>query len=216
LFRVKDLRLVLGIDRTKAYNIVKALKRKGVIKKAGKNFLALRDADEYVIGTGLNSPSYVSFWSALNHYGFSDQLPKKIFLATTRRSRDIGDFKYVTLSRGRFFGYTMVGGVPIAEKEKAIIDSLLLPRYAGGINEIRKCLSAALGELDIEKLVDYALRAGSKAVLRRLGLLLESLNYKGKPVERLRKNIGKGYELLDPSLKRKNDLDSTWLLDVNC
>jgi predicted transcriptional regulator of viral defense system len=27
--------------------------------------------------------------------------------------------------------------------------------------------------------------------------------------------IGKGYELLDPSLKKRNNLNKKWLLDVN-
>ena len=89
LFRIRDLRLILNIDKTKAYNLIKALKKKEVVKKVGKSFFVFKNIDEFVIGTSLNYPSYISFWSALNYYGLSDQLPRKIFLATTKYSKEI-------------------------------------------------------------------------------------------------------------------------------
>ena len=215
IFKYKDIKLLLNIDKIKAYNLVKALKKKGVIKKAGKRFLALSEANDFLVGININFPSYISFWSALNFYGFSDQMPKLIFLAGVKRSCQINNFKYVTLSKKRFFGYTMVHGITIAEKEKAIIDSLFLPKYAGGIKEIMKCIKYALNEIDINKLVNFALKMNSRSILRRLGFILEELKFRGKLLTKLRRNIGKGYELLDPNLKRKNNFNKRWLLDVN-
>ena len=105
-------------------------------------------------------------------------------------------------------------GITIAEKEKAIIDSLLFPKYSGGIKEIINSLEAGWKEIDANKLINYAYKVESKIVLRRLGFILDKLNYK-KGLKKIRENIGKGYELLDPSLKRKNNLNKKWLLDVN-
>ena len=130
VFRTKDLCLLMKIDRTKAYNIIKSLKKKNIIKNIGKGFFAFNDSEEFIIGTAINYPSYISFWSALNYYGFSDQTPIKIFIATPKYSKQIGNFKYITLSKKRFFGYTKIGQVAIAEKEKALIDSLLFPKYS--------------------------------------------------------------------------------------
>ncbi len=214
VFKIKDLRLLLNISKTKAYNIIKALKRKHAIKRIGKNFFALSGVDEFFIGQNLNYPSYLSFWSALNYYGFSDQMPRKMFFAAAKYAKEVNNFKYITLSKNRFFGYTRIGELAIAEKEKAVIDSLLLPKYSGGIKEINRALKAGLKEISIKKLVDYAFKVKSKAVLRRLGFILETLNYK-KEIKKIKKGIGRGYELLDPSLKRKNNLNKEWLLDVN-
>ena len=215
IFKTKDLRLLLGINRTKCYNIIKALKKKKAIKAIKAGLYALQGTNELVIGSYLNWPSYLSFFSALNYYGFTDQLPKTIFYATTRFKKRINDYKYVTISKKRFFGYTKVGGIIIAEKEKAIIDSLLFPKYAGGIRELIDCIKAAIKELDKNKLVDYAMKIESKAVLRRLGFILELVGFKEKILKKIAKRIGKGYELLDPSLKKKNNLNKKWLLDVN-
>lgn len=224
LFKVKDLRLLLEINKTKAYNLIKALKKKGAIEKIGKAFFAFKDANDFVIALCINHPSYISFWSALNYYGLSDQMPKKIFLATTKYSKEIKNFKYITLSKKRFFGYTAIGDITIAEKEKAIIDSLLFPKYAGGIKEIIKCIKADLNNLDVKKLLNHATKIESKAVLRRLGFILENLKNANKEkskkikrhiIEKIRKKIGKGYELLDPNLKRTNNFNKKWLLDIN-
>ena len=214
IFKIKDLCLLLKADKTKAYNIIKALKRKQIIKKVGKGFYVLNGVSEFSIGQNINYPSYLSFWSALSYYGFSDQTPKKIFFVTTRYTKEINSFKFVTLSKKRFFGYKSMEGITIAEKEKAIIDSLLFPKYSGGIKEIANSLEKSGKEIDIKKLINYAFKVESKAVLRRLGFILEKLNYK-KGLKKMRENIGRGYELLDPSLKRKNNLNKKWLLDVN-
>ncbi|MBS3095173.1 hypothetical protein J4231_00670 [Candidatus Woesearchaeota archaeon] len=214
LFRIADLCLLLKIDKTAAYNLVKALKKKSAIKMAGKGFFSVGDADEFEIGTRISSPSYISFWSALSYYGFSDQMPKKVFIATTKYCRDINNFKYITLSKKRFFGYVSIGEIVIAEREKAIIDSLLFPKYSGGIKEVIKCMKAALGQIDIEKLIDYALKTESNAVLRRLGFSLEYLGCKNN-TENIKKKIGKGYELLDPSMKKQNNPNKQWGLYIN-
>ncbi len=215
VFRVKDLCLLLGLTKTKAYNVIKALKNKAVIAAAGKQFFALRETDDFVIGQRIHFPSYLSFWSALTYYGLSDQTPQKIFYATTKYTREIPPFMYVTLSRKRFFGYTKIDALVIAEREKALIDSLLLPRYAGGIKEVEKALNTGAQKINFVKLKKYALQVKSKVVIRRLGFLLEQLGYQ-QEAQSLQKNIGKkGYEVLDPTMKRRNNLNKRWLLDVN-
>ena len=215
IFKSKDLMLLLNADQVKAYNIIKALKKKGAIKAVKAGLYSFKEANELVIGTYLNWPSYLSFWSALSYYGFTDQLPKTIFYATTKYRKRINNYKYITLSKKRFFGYVKAGDMTIAEKEKAIIDSLLFPKYSGGIREIIGCFRVAADKLNADKMADYAFRAESKAVLRRLGFMLELTGYKGSILKKIHKKIGKGYELLDPSLKKRNNLNKKWLLDIN-
>ena len=213
-FRTKDIVLLMNVKKTKAYNLIKSLKKKNAIECLSKGSYLLQGTNELMIGSGLNWPSYLSFWSALSYYGFTEQLPKTMFYATTKYRKNIGNYKYITLSKKRFFGYANINGLIIAEKEKAITDSLLFPKYSGGIDEIIRCVEAALNELDISKLVDYAIKIESKAVLRRLGFILEKIGCR-KKLNEIEARMGKGYELLDPTLKKKNNLNKKWLLDVN-
>lgn len=212
VFKIKDLQLLLHLKTAEAYNLIKSLKKKGAIRKIS-SFFTFHDTEEFALGSNIHYPSYISFWSALNYYGWSDQTPRDIFLATTKYKRNVASFKYITLSRKRFFGYIKIGGFAIADKEKTIIDTLLFPKYAGGMREIKISLENALKELNKEKLISYALKVESRVVARRLGFLLESLGY--KRADKLKNHIGKGYELFDPSLKKKNVLNKKWLLDMN-
>jgi len=41
------------------------------------------------------------------------------------------------------------------------------------------------------------------------------LGYKEDSLGKIRKKIGKGYELLNPSLNKRNNLNRKWLLDIN-
>lgn len=216
VFKIKDLCLLLNFSRVKVYNIIKSLKKKSIIKKSGKGFFSFSDVNDFVIAQRLSYPSYISFWSALNYYGFSDQMPKKIFLATTVYTKEINNFKYVSLSKNKFFGYKQIGEIVIAEKEKAIIDSLLFPKYSGGIKEINKSILAALNEINIKKLLDYSLKINNKAVLRRMGFILENAKINKRIINKIKLHIGKGYELLDPSLKREGYINKKWLLYINC
>lgn len=210
VFKIKDIVLLLNINKTKTYNLIKALKKKGVIEVLSSGIYAFNDVNDFVVGTYFNWPSYVSFSSALNYYGFSDNLPKKITYVSTKY-RQHEKFEYVCLSKKRFFGYKKEGEIILAEKEKVFIDSLLFPKYSGGIKEVSRLLAENIGKLSIDKLIDYAFKVNSKIVLRRLGFILESKLNK-KQVSLLLSKIGKGYGFLDSSIKKRRNLNNKWLL----
>ena len=173
LFTVKNICQMISMEKIKAYNLLKALKKKGVIKKFGAYF-SFSDADEFVIGPLLHLPSYLSLWSALQYYGLSDQMPKKIFLITTKYRKPIGNFVYVTVASQRYFGYKKIGNLTIAEKEKAIVDGLFFPKYCGGLDEVYKCIKNGGKEIDKKKLIFYARQMKSKIVMKRLYYILNS------------------------------------------
>jgi predicted transcriptional regulator of viral defense system len=213
VFRLRDLALLLNIDKTKTYNLIKALKGKNVIDVLSSGVYSLKDTDDFVAGAYFNWPSYVSFLSALNYYGFSDNLPKKITFASTKYKKN-QRFEYVCLSKKRYLGYKKIGEIIVAEKEKAFVDSLLLPKYSGGIKEIARLLLENINNLDIDKLLNYSLRVDSKMVLRRLGFILDDkLTKKNKKL--LLSRIGKGVGFLDPAIKTRKNLNKQWLLYTN-
>ncbi len=167
---------------------------------------------EFVIASILIAPYYISYWSALNYYGFTEQVPKAVFLATIKRKREMGiaglKFKFITIKKSKFFGFkkTLINSHPvnIAEKEKAIIDCLDLPRYCGGISEAVKAIDSAREEIDFKKLEDYAKRMKNNAVINRLGYILDMLGIKTglKPCRH--------YVMLDPLIKKKLGYNAKW------
>ncbi len=58
---------------------------------------------EYVLAAALIQPYYLAYATALNYYGYSERLPRPIWLATTRRKRQVTienhTYRFVTLKR---------------------------------------------------------------------------------------------------------------------
>ena len=140
-------------------------------------------ANPLFIASHLVTSAYVSYWSALHYYGFTEQAPLTVFVATTKKKRPVAfqghHFRFVTIQPRHFFGYRRetVGELPIviADEAKAILDSLSEPRYAGGVAEVAKALRAARDTADAPTLIEYANRMGDKSLGSRLGYLLSRL-----------------------------------------
>ena len=174
---------------------------------------------EFVIGSTLIKPYSIAYWSALNYYGLTEQIPATVFLQTTARKKnqDIKVFgvKYqiIKIKKEKIFGirkeWIEETQINITDKEKTIIDCMDKPQYCGGIIEVAKALKN--NKFDRKKLEDYAQRIGNSGVLRRLGYLCELLNIKIK----LPKLDIRNYLLLDPIMPVKDPKSAKWRLIIN-
>ncbi len=215
----------LALDRDQVYRLVTRLKKEGLIAEVEKGkYLLLGLEPERVlsnplfIACHLVTPAYVSYWSALHFYGFTEQVPLTTFVATTKKKRPVTfrdlRFRFVAIQPHKFFGYRRegVGGLPvvIADEVKAVVDSLDQPRYAGGVAEVAKALRMALDVVDTPTLIEYANRMGSKSLGSRLGFLLEMF---GRSVEGLSRSDSP--VKLDPTRPRSGAYDPRWRVVLN-
>jgi hypothetical protein len=80
-----------------------------------------------------------------------------------------------------------------------VLDGLKQPEHCGGLTEVAKGFWMRRDAIAMPKLVDYALRLGVGAVVRRLGFLLETFDIDAPAeIERLRAELTATYALLDP------------------
>lgn len=174
---------------------------------------------EFVIASYLVEPSAISYWSALHHYGLTEQIPRTVFVQTPARKKkntlEIFGVVYqiVRVKKDKFFGirreWIEETPVAITDKEKTIIDCLDKPHYAGGVIEVAKALKKE--SLDYNKISAYALKMNNSAVIRRLGYLCEKA---GIPMN-LPKPRSKNYLMLDPSMPVQGKNDAKWRLRIN-
>ena len=173
----------------------------------------------------LVNPAAIAYWSALNHHGMTEQLPRTVFIATNHLVRyppkDVLGFSYkiISLRPHRYFGiekdWVDDGPFFITDREKTIVDGLDLPEYVGGVGQIAQALRRAWKDLDRRKLFRYAVKMGNMAVAKRLGFLMETLALGDVEPLRERVELSKGYSALDPLLPRKGRHDKRWGLLVN-
>jgi predicted transcriptional regulator of viral defense system len=235
-FSINEARQVLGHevdDPTRQF--LERLQRKGWIQriKRGKfTVIPLSSGEErtpqlheFLIAMELVSPSVIAYWSALNYYGLTDQLPRTVFVATNHPVRHppkeaLGiSFKIVSIRPQKFFGIVQewVEEHPfwITDKEKTIIDGLDLPKYVGGVGEVARALSRAWTELDEAKLREYATKIGNSAVAKRLGFLMETLELGRTELLSKTISLANGFSQLDPTLPKKGKYNRRWGLLIN-
>lgn len=224
VFGVKEIRRLSGLEKGRINNVLFSLHKKSMIARLERNKYAIREnipGREFEIATSMITPSYVSFWSALSFYGFTEQQISAIQLVSTRQHKQAKlldrKIEITKFKPELFYGYTRKGNFSIASKEKAIIDSLSDFEKAGGLEEFAKCLKNSWKELDKKTLAEYLLRFGNKSMNSRLGFLMEKLNMRAdtQAKKKILKNISEGFVRLDPSRAASGKYDKRWRININ-
>jgi len=185
---------------------------------------AFPDTNPLFIGSTLVEPYYFSFATAAFFHGLSTQASATVYVATTvrkgRRLLTVREKKYrlVVQPDHKFFGAREVDAygtqVMMARPEKTVVDALDRPKYAGDLPEIAAMLWRGRGQLDWGRLVDYALRFRSQALVQRLGYLADVLDVGLEPDarDRLLAGVDRGKTYLGGTSRwgTGGDYDATW------
>ena len=196
----------------------------------------IHDAHEFEIAMSLVSPAAISHWSAIHHYGLTEQVPRTVFVLTTtealvprnrssnsgrsRKGCRIGEttYRFIQVRPQRFFGArrAWVGDarVWITDLERTLLDGLNMPRYCGDFAEVLHAFEAGIEQLDVERIAEYASRM-STVTSRRLGWALERNGVSGPVVDRLCDIPLKGRHKLDPSGPATGTVNRRWMLLEN-
>lgn len=217
VFGPLEVERFLDVSSRNAYRILDGLLEKGLVHRLNRGRYVLATAyenlDTYAIASHLEPASYVGFWSALHFHGLTDQVPRSIFLAVTSQRRSLRihgqQVRFVRVKPEAFFGYDRYGDAVVSDPEKTVLDGLRLPEHAGGV---RTVATAITPDLDVDRLVRYAVRLESGAVAARLGYLLDRNGLLDAP-DTLQSLIA-SYTKLDPAGDRTNPV-SEWKLYVN-
>jgi len=182
-----------------------------------RNKYTIRGTNPFLVASNIVFPSYISFLSAYSYFDLTTQIPRTIYVVSRRQRKgsayDGTSIRFIRFDRNRFFGLrreTVEGKfLFVADVEKAIVDSVYLPEYC----PVRETLFALRNaKLDVEKLLNFAERMRSLAMIKRLGFLLESIGIDES--ERWRSRF-RNYTLLNPTLPRKGQRNEKWKLVIN-
>lgn len=171
------------------------------------------------------APCFISHASAMEIHRMVTQPQLVVFASSSKRIRSRKlhgtEFRFVFIKPDQYSGtvkhwVTKQETVQISDLERTIVDGLRQPEYCGGVTEVAKGLWMRHRDMQVPKLVDYALRLGIGAVIRRLGYLLEL--YRIAPeseLARLRQSLTSTYLPLDPVLPKEGRHLRRWRLQLN-
>ena len=220
------------------------LERAGWLRRLKRGTYALAtglpgfpEAHPFAIGMALVQPSAVSGWSALNHHGLTEQIPRVVTLTTPKRvvtpamrgvvrtapsSWEVAGqkFEIVSVVPAHFFGdeEAWVGDVRVRifDRERALLDCFALPRRFGGLAEGLGIIEQHMRDMKVDRLVEHAKRYGNVAVAKRVGWALERLGMiLSSPVQSLQAMPMRGYRALDPTRGMEGKRNKRWRLVEN-
>lgn len=198
------------------------------------------NAHPFVVSAFLIQRSAISHWSALQYHGLTEQVPQIVTASTpskvvtpsmrekksqrpkAKHAWEIGGvrYEYINVQLKHFFGLDKIWidedfRVSITDKERTLLDVFIYPKMFGGIGEALGILEKALPTIDIQKLVDHAIKYDKKSLIKRLGWALDYFGVPAKKFEPLLKAPIKYFCRLDPSAPAIGPCDKRWMIQNN-
>lgn len=221
IFTTQQMAVAMNMKPAPAMVKLNRLVKKGVLVRVLRGKYTLPGTDILAIASGFYHPSYVSLLAAFEHHGTTTQSPRVIDVINSVKSgraaieTEEGHFilRFIKVKLSFLTGYERIyidGKIAlIAEKEKAVIDSLLFPGYVP-MDEIMECLRSGI---DKDKIIELARGTERQSVKKRLGYLMSLADVHCMPTD-----LGLSsdtYVPLDPSLPVRGTYNNKWRVVAN-
>ena len=236
-FTLADAQGITGLSSHLASSLLHKAARRGLVSRLKPGVFVIVPpelgsaseyaGDPYLTAKSLagDAPCFISHASAMEIHRMVTQPQFVVFASSSKRlqSRMVHgtEFRFVYIQPEHYFGTvkhwaTKQESVEISDLERTAIDGLRQPEYCGGITEVAKGLWMRHQDMQPTKLVDYALRLGTGAVIRRLGYLLQLYAIAPeRELTRLRNTLTASYVPLDPMLPKEGPHLRRWRLQLN-
>ncbi len=224
IFSLGELEKELGSQYSNLSELTENLAHKKLLLRIERGkYCRANFQDELVIGCHLVADGLVSYWSALNYHGLTDQFPNTIFIQTTHRKEEKSVFgvryRFIRIPETKRGGIKIEGRgsrrFSITDLEKTIVDCFDLPQYSGGYEELIRAFFQA--QVDVQKLISYCVQSDNKAIIRRMGAIAEISSKKGMDefISYAQSQVNESKSLFDPLGAAKGSYSTKWKLRMN-
>ncbi len=237
IFSVQDVEQITGLDSNPARTLTSRLVSKGLATRIKPGLFILVPSElghereylgnPYIVAAKIAGGEnyFISHSSAMEIHQMVTQPQLVVYTTSTKQIRQrsvLGTgFRFVSCKPIHFFGtmhhwVTKSQKIEVSNLERTVIDGLRQSENCGGFSEVAKGYWMRHPDMDIKKLVEYALMLNIGAVYRRLGYLLELFETKETDqVDLLRKKLTSTYMLLDPAMPAEGKFIARWRLRLN-
>ncbi|MGE3954579.1 MAG: type IV toxin-antitoxin system AbiEi family antitoxin [Parachlamydiales bacterium] len=233
LFTIDQARQIiirLGGRPAVVHDVLRNLKRDHWIRTLKRGLYVITEESgfgpvphEYQVATALVHPSAIAYWSALQYHHMTQQIPSIVFVlmpTSVAMPRQVPDphIRFVRTKEEHYFGIENVWvgeyRVPMTDPERTLLDGLVRPDLCGDIQEVLHAFKMRGEKLQLDRIIDYALRLGG-AVAKRLGYILEKLGYSDRDLRPLLELPIRGIRKLDAKGPASGPISSKWKIQQN-
>lgn len=170
---------------------------------------------------------FISHYSAMRLHGMTSHSIMDVYITMPARVPDkkLKDIKYhfIYSKKDHFWGLathwaTKQDQVQVSDLERTLLDGLDRPDISGGLIDVVRGIWVKQKEIDWAKLMPYTKQYKTKAAVKRLGFIVETLKIGNeKFTEQLLAVIknAKGYVLFDPEGAKKGGYQNRWGIRLN-
>ncbi|MEM3722892.1 MAG: type IV toxin-antitoxin system AbiEi family antitoxin [Candidatus Hadarchaeales archaeon] len=224
---------LLNISKMHAYNLLKKMCKKGALDKVKSNLYVrvpahlVHDKGKYtedpiLVAKHLVEPYFFSHSTALMLHGLAQQPGRNYFISTTKHVSKVeyrGNLiRPVILTKKRFFGFEKKEyskeEVMVSDLERTIVDVIDRPEYAGGYEEVLRCLSD-VEEINWDRLLAYIKKMDEKILVNRIGYVAELLKMRAPAhfIKALREMMSKNIYYFER--KKAGKFNKRWRIIVD-
>ncbi len=218
-------------------DLLSELVKRGILARIKKSvFLILRTGFENsqlqnwpITAAALSSPQpyFISHYSAMRLHGLTTHpnLDITITMPLRRKPKQVAslDYQFIYCQKKYFFGgaslwVTKTDQVQVSDLERTLLDGLDRPELSGGLIEVVQGLKTKYQDIHYHKFLSYAKKWATKAAVKRLGFIFETLALdKQEFILQLQAIIrnARGYNLLDPNSANRGSYLNRWGLRLN-
>jgi predicted transcriptional regulator of viral defense system len=228
--QAKETGLLLGINPNYIAEALHHLQKGGWIIRLKRGVYSFsgnsgfgEPPHEFEIAMALVSPCAISHWTAMHYHHLTQQTPNVIF-ATTPHSSSIprslsgGIYHFIKIKKEYYFGIEKIwmgqSRIFITDPERTLIDGLIAPQYCGDFQEVLHAFKMHSTNINVDRIIQYALKL-DKAIIKRLGWILERIGIKESYLKPLLNIRIKSYRKLDPTGPNKGPYNRKWMIQEN-
>lgn len=179
VFNKKDLDELTKNSYTTNYLLNKYL-NENLIKRIKHNYYGFIDlsigtlyASKYLIGSKTNDFSFVSHHSALEYYGFYNQVYNEVYISSLKRFKEFeyDGYTYKYLHSLNEIEVITINDIRITSLERSIVDSIKDIDNVSNIDELIKSISL-IQHIDDNKIITYLDSLNNKLLYKKVGFFL--------------------------------------------
>ena len=171
-------------------------------------------------------PYFISHYSAMRIHGMTTHPLNNVLMTTLKQKNKKTvsgiTYNFINSKREHFWGDTAYWAakqeqVRVSDPERTLLDGFDRPELCGGITDVARGIWASQKKIDFKKLGQYAARFRTKAAIKRLGFVLETLKIAPDLLPGLAGMIGEArdYVTLDPQGPKEGRHLKKWRIQVN-
>ncbi len=181
VFRLTEATKILHHNKAYTVLFLHRCVKNGLIGRVERGlYYVMQRHNEYEIASHVLDYSYISMVSALAYYGLTTQIPKVVYVVSTKRHSIIRNVQGINIifkriKKEMLFGYHKEsnGNIFIADPEKAIIDIY----YFNDLSDLDETMLNKPARININKLVLYAQKSRKRYIMRKISELLKYCGY---------------------------------------